>query len=88
MSDHGLHNPEPHLFNDDILKEMYVEYDTPRDSLIGDSLMLLSFVEDYINRTGHQVNTEQLTRRLFVLGKRGEAKGGLPKLRHKYNERN
>jgi hypothetical protein len=88
MSDHDLHNLKSPQFDDDVLIAMYVEYDIPRDSLIGDSSMLLSFVEDYINRTGHQVNTEQLTRRLFALGKRGEAKGGLPKLRRKYQGRN
>ena len=81
MIDHNPHNPESSLFDDDVLKEMYVEYDTPRDPLVSNREKLLFFAEDYTKRTGQKVDPEQLARRLFALGKRGEAKGGLPRLR-------
>jgi hypothetical protein len=87
MIDHGPHNPELPLFDDDVLKEMYIEYDTPCDSLVSDHSTLLSFAEGYVERTGQQVELSQLARRLLALRKLGETKGGLPRLRRTYNGR-
>ncbi len=75
-------------FDDKVLKQMYVEYDIPCDPLISDSAKLRSFANDYTERTGHHVELTRLSRHLFNLRKRGEAKGGLPRLRRKYNGRN
>lgn len=74
--------------DDNVLKLMYVEYDTPCDSLVSDPARLLSFADNYAERTGQHVEPAQVSHRLLTLRKLGEAKGGLPKLRRKYNGRN
>ncbi len=76
------------VFDDNVLKQMYVEYDMPCDPLVSDPAKLLSFADDYAERTGQQVELAQVSHRLLTLRKLGEAKGGLPKLRRKYNGRN
>ena len=76
------------VFDDNILREMYVEYDTVCDRLVSDPAKLLSFVEDYVERTGQEVQPAQVFHRLLTLRKLGEAKGGLPRLRRGYNGRN
>ena len=76
------------IFNDDIIKEMYRDYDIPCDTLVSDQEQLLPFAEDYILRTGQEVEPSKLARRLLKLRKLGEANGGLPRLRRSYNGRN
>lgn len=76
------------IFNDDIIREMYRDYDIQCDTLVSDQEQLLPFAEDYIGRTGQEVEPAQLARRLLSLRKLGEAKGGLPRLRRLYNVRN
>jgi hypothetical protein len=76
------------MFDDGVLREMYIEYDTPCDPLVSDPARLLSFAEDYAERTGQQVEPAQLSHRLLSLRKLGEAKGGLPRLRRAYDGRN
>ncbi len=78
---------ESPTFDDNVLKQMYVECDTPCDRLVSDPASLLSFAKDYAERTGQQVEPAQISHRLLTLRKLGEAKGGLPKLRRKYNGR-
>ena len=79
---------ESPTLDDNVLKEMYVEYDTPCDSIVSNPTKLVSFAEDYMKRTGQQVEPAQVSLRLLALRKLGEAKGGLTKLRRKYNGRN
>jgi hypothetical protein len=74
-------------FDDVVLKEMYVECNTPCDRLVSDPASLSCFAEDYVERTGQQVEPAQLAHRLLTLRKLGEAKGGLPKLRRVYHGR-
>ena len=74
--------------NDDVLREMYVEYNTPCDRLVSDPVSLQAFAEDYAHRTGQQVEAAQVSHRLLTLRKLGAAKGGLPRLRRVYNGRN
>lgn len=76
------------VLNDDVIREMYREYNIPCDTLISDHTQLHPFAEDYVQRTGHAVELAQLARRLLTLRKLGEAKGGLPRLRRSYNGRN
>lgn len=76
------------MFDDNVLKEMYVEYDTACDRLVSDPARLLSFVKDYVERTGQQVEPARVSHRLLTLRKLGEAKGGLPRLRRAYHGRN
>jgi len=75
-------------FDDIVLREMYREYDVPCDTLISDQAQLVPFVTDYADRTGQHVEPSELAHRLLALRKLGEAKGGLPKLRRRYNSRN
>ena len=88
MVRYGPEKSNPQVLDDGILREMYIEYDTPCDRLVSDPARLLSFAEDYVGRTGQQVEPAQLSHRLLYLRKRGEAKGGLPRLRRAYNGRN
>ena len=76
------------VFNDDIIREMYRDYNIPCDTLVSDQEQLLPFMEDYIQRTDQEVEPAQLARRLLRLRKLGEANGGLPRLRRSYNGRN
>jgi len=80
--------PESPVFDDNVLREMYVEYATPCDRLVSDPAKLTSFAEDYAERTGQQVKAAQISHRLLTLRKLGEAKGGLSRLRRAYNGRN
>lgn len=75
-------------FDDIVLREMYREYDVPCDTLISDQAQLVPFVAEYADRTGQHVEPSELAHRLLALRKLGEAKGGLPKLRRRYNGRN
>ena len=79
---------ESSTFDDNVLKQMYVEYDTPCDPLVSNPARLVAFARDYAERTGQQVEPAQVSHRLLTLRKLGEARGGLPKLRRKYNGRN
>lgn len=73
---------------DDVLREMYVEYNAPCDGLVSDPERLSAFAEDYTQRTGQQIEPARVSHRLLALRKLGEAKGGLPRLRRKYGGRN
>lgn len=79
---------ESPTLDDNILRQMYVEYDTPCDALVSDPAKLLVFAEDYAERAGQRAEPAQVSHRLLTLRKLGEAKGGLPKLRRKYSGRN
>ena len=74
--------------NDEVLREMYVEYNAPCDCLVSDPERLSAFAEDYTQRTGQQIEPARVSHRLLTLRKLGEAKGGLPRLRRNYNGRN
>ena len=76
------------LFNDAILRQMYVEYAIPCDRLVSNPLLINNFTEDYVNRTGQLVEPAHLAHHLLNLRRRGEAKGGLTRLQRAYNGRN
>jgi hypothetical protein len=88
MVHHDSDNGDPPTFKDDVLKQMYVETDVPCDTLVSDPERLLAFAQTYAERTDQEVEPAQLAHRLLTLRKLGEAKGGLPKLRRRYNGRN
>jgi hypothetical protein len=76
-------------FDDELLKQMYLEYDTPCDRLVSDPLLLSTFTQDYAERSQQKSsNPAEMGRCLLHLRKKGEANGGLQKLRRKYNGRN
>jgi len=76
------------IFNDAVIREMYREYNIPCDTLVSDQEQLLPFAQDYIHRSGQEVELPQLAHRLLTLRKLGEQKRGLPRLRRAYNGRN
>ena len=88
MVRHDTEKIETSRLNDDILKQMYIEYNTPCDRLVSDPASLQAFAEDYAQRTGQQVEAARVSHRLLTLRKLGEAKSGLPRLRRAYNGRN
>jgi len=75
-------------FDDAVLRQMYLEYDTPCDSLVSNPNSLQQFTQDYARRTRDTVDAADLSHRILYLRKRGEDKGGLPKIRRRYNGRN
>lgn len=76
------------MFDDDLLRDMYVEYGIPCDTLVSDPAELERFASDYTHRSGHVVELPPLARHLLKLRKRGKANGGLPRLQRAYNGRN
>lgn len=76
------------FFKNEVLKEMYREYDEPCDCLVSNPDLLLRFTQDYSTRCGHIVEPAQLGHHMLNLRKLGETKGGLPRLRRNYNGRN
>jgi hypothetical protein len=75
-------------FKDAVLKKMYLEYNTPCDRLVSNPIHLEEFTQDYVERTGHNVDPSLLAHHLLNLRRRGKANGGLDRLRRKYNGRN
>jgi len=88
MVRHDTEKIETSRLNDDILKQMYIEYNTPCDRLVSDPASLQALAEDYAQRIGRPVEAARVSHRLLALRKLGEAKGGLPRLRRAYNGRN
>lgn len=75
-------------FNDVILRQMYLEYDIPCDRLVSNPEKLTSFAQDYTNRSGQNVELAKLAHHMLNLRRRGQARGGLLRLRRVYNGRN
>jgi hypothetical protein len=88
MVRHDTEKIETSRLDDDILRQMYIEYNTPCDRLVSDPAVLQAFAEDYAQRTGQQVEAARVSHRLLTLRKLGQANGGLPGLRRTYNGRN
>ena len=84
----GIQRIDMPQLNDDLLRQMYIEYNAPCDRLVSNPVSLQAFAEDYVQRTGQQVEAAQVSHRLLTLRKLGAAKGGLPRLRRTYNGRN
>ena len=72
------------MFDDGLLVTMYVEYDVPCDRLVSNPETLATFAEDYANRTGQEVDRASLSHHMLNLRRRGQDKGGLPRLRRSY----
>ena len=73
----------PSRLDNAILREMYIEYNTPCDSLIRNPANLQSFAKDYAQRTGQRAEPARISHRLLALRKFGQAKAGLPRLQRK-----
>jgi hypothetical protein len=88
MIRHDPGNQESPVPDDGVLREMYAAHNMPCDRLVSDPERLLAFTQAYTERTGQEIEPAQVSHRLLTLRKIGEAKGGLPRLRRKYNGRN
>lgn len=75
-------------FDNAILRQMYLEYDIPCDRLVSNPELLHRFTRDYANRAGNGAEAAQLAHHMLNLRRKGEAKGGLSRLRRTYNGRN
>ena len=76
------------MFNDCLLRAMYVEFGIPCDRLVSNPATLARFASDYTHRSGHAVELAPLAHHLLNLRRRGEANGGLSRLQRAYNGRN
>ena len=76
------------LFDDGILKQMYLEYAIPCDRLVSNPKQLCDFTLDYIKRSGTCVEAAKLAHHMLNLRRRGEVNGGLSRLCRRYNGRN
>ena len=72
---------------DQILVQMYVGHNIPCDRLVSNPEMLTRFTDEYVAFTGDRVSPSAVGHRLLNLRRRGEDKGGLPRLRRSYNGR-
>ncbi len=75
------------MYSNSILVEMYLEYDTPCDRLVSDPQRLGEFCKDYVARSGEVVEPAELSHHLLNLRRKGQANGGLPRLRRGYSGR-
>ena len=76
------------ILDDEVLKQMYLEYDVPCDRLVSDPDLLGRFATDYACRTGLAARPAAISHRLLNLRRMGEKNGGLHRLRRRYNGRN
>ncbi len=67
----------------------YVKFDTPADQIVSDPHLSIEFGTAVNSRlpTEERVDQTTLNRRVLNLRRRGEDKGGLPRLRRGYNGR-
>ncbi len=68
------------MFNDDILRGLYVKYDVTCDKLVCNPQLMSKFAADYTAISSHVVEPSELSHHLLNIRKRGEANGGLPRL--------
>jgi hypothetical protein len=74
---------------DQAILQTYVRFDTPADQIVADPDLATSFgqeVNAQLSRA-QQVDQATLNKRLLNLRRRGEEKGGLPRLRRDYHGR-
>jgi hypothetical protein len=73
---------------DDAILDLYPEFATPVDEILRDPDVSRQFQKELRTRLGTpRVDAATVNWRLLTLRKRGEDKGGLPKLQRRYNGR-
>ena len=65
-----------------ILRECYIAFDTTVDDIGADNSVKSSFNVMFAQKSGMSTSAEVVYRKLLNLRKKGEANGGLPKIRH------
>jgi hypothetical protein len=79
--------PMPSL--DTAIIEEYTSFAIPADRIVAEPQVAVRFCEAVNRRLPEELQVDQamLNKRLLNLRRRGEAKGGLPRLRRAYNGR-
>lgn len=74
---------------DSVIVAQYVEFGIPADNIVADPKVSAEFTRKVNSRlpNADQVDSATVNRRLLNLRKRGEDKGGLPRLERRYNGR-
>jgi hypothetical protein len=73
--------------NDAIIVALYRAGDEPADRIVCSPEKLCAFTQAYNARAGEAVVPAAMGQHLLNLRRRGEAKGGLPRLRRAYRGR-
>jgi hypothetical protein len=73
--------------NDTVIISMYRTANIPCDSIVSDPNVLSKFTQGYAQATGERMTDAEMGHHLLALRKRGEAKGGLPRIRRRYDGR-
>jgi len=74
---------------DNVIRAQYEQFDVPADQITADPTLAAEFTE-LVNAaldTTEPVDTAKVNRRMLNLRKRGQDKGGLPRLRHECSGR-
>jgi hypothetical protein len=68
----------------------YRQFNTPADQIVADPAISQDFAVQVNNLLpgGQQATLAEINKRILNLRRRGEEKGGLPRLRRRYNGRN
>jgi hypothetical protein len=74
--------------NETLIRSIYKKTNIPVDTLVRDPALVSKFTHEYNKTTGERVADAEMSRCLKNIGRRGEAKGGLPRLRRPYYGRN
>lgn len=74
---------------DRVIVETYGRFDTPADQIVADPHLAAEFGQKVNAQLpgDQQVDQATLNKRILNLRRRGEGKGGLPRLRRDYNGR-
>lgn len=74
---------------DSVIVTEYVQFGTPADKIIADPNVSAEFTSRVNSKLSadQRVDTATVNRRLLTLRKRGEEKGGLPRLERRYHGR-
>lgn len=73
---------------DQAIREQYVRFDTPVEGIVANPKVAAEFAQKVKAACPNQkIDVPTVNHRLFTLRKRGEDKGGLPRLRRAYNGR-
>lgn len=70
--------------NKQILVSLYEQFGIPCDRLVSNPATLIHFTKAYNRKTGEKVQPSKLSQKLLNLRRRGQAKGGLPRLERNY----
>lgn len=88
----GLESPGQMVMSsrDRVIVEEYAKFDMPADKIPADPSIAVEFLNRVNSRLSphEQFSQSQLNTHLINLRRRGEANGGLPRLRRSYNGRN